>query len=407
LDEQDPEPGYEGLIPRSAMSPDGHFLGWLPGHAPNVAPPGMAWPLPPGADLIMMLHLKPHGRPETVRARLGLYFSDTPPVLQPTLIRMTRQHMEIPPGESRYVVTDTFTLDADVDLYTIQPHAHLLATEIKSYATLPNGRREWLIYIRNWDFNWQGVFRYATPPFLPAGTTVAFEYVYDNSAQNPHNPHRPPQRVSYGQHTTDEMAELWLQVVPRRPGDGPRLARAVRERVVREEIVGTEKRLASDPNNATLHDDAAMLHAEAGHWERTADHFAETARLRPASAAAQYNLGNARFRQGRVDDAVDHLRRAVALNPEYALAYDGLGVALYTRGQVENAIAAYRRALDLEPSHADAHYHLAVALRRAGRLAEAMLHYRQVLTRDPGRDAVRQELADTERQLNADVDLRR
>ena len=332
LDEQDPEPGYEGLVPHSAMSPDGYFLGWLPGLASNAAPRGMSWPLPTGADLILMMHLKPAGRTETIHARLGLYFSDAPPRLQPTLIRMTRQHMDIPPGERRYLVTDTFVLDVDADLYTIQPHAHLLAKEIKSYATLPDGTRKWLIYIRDWDFNWQGVFRYAHPEFLPAGTTITFEFVYDNSEANRHNPHHPPRRVTYGQHTTDEMAELWLQVVTRNPADRARLVRAARERVVREEIVGVEKRLESDPDNAALHDDVAMLHAEAGHLDRTSDHFAQTVRVRPESAAAQYNLGNALFRQGRRAEAVEHMKRALALDPDYALAHDGLGVALYRRG---------------------------------------------------------------------------
>ena len=88
------------------------------------------------------------------------------------------------------MVTDSFALDVDVDLYTIQPHAHLLAKEVRSYATLPDGTRKWLIYIRDWDFNWQGVFRYARPQFLPAGTTIAFEFVFDNSTENRHNPHR-------------------------------------------------------------------------------------------------------------------------------------------------------------------------------------------------------------------------
>ncbi len=194
--------------------------------------------------------------------------------------------MDIPPGERRYEVTDTFALDVDVDLYTIQPHAHLLAKEVRSYASLPDGSRKWLIYIREWDFNWQGVFRYARPQFLPAGTTITFEFVYDNSAHNLHNPHRPPRRVTYGQHTNDEMAELWLQVVTRNPADRPRLARAARERIVREEIVGVEKRLETDPDNATLHDDVALLHAEAGHVDRTAEHF------------ARHGAGAARFRRG-------------------------------------------------------------------------------------------------------------
>ena len=407
LDARDPEPGYEGLIPHSVGSPEGFFLGWLPGHTPYIAPEGMAWPLPTRTDLVMMLHLRPSGKEEEVRASLGLYFSDGPPRLNPLLIRLTRQHMDIPPGERRYVVTDSFALDAAVDVYTVQPHAHHLATEVKSFATLPDGTRTWLIYIRRWEFEWQGVFRYARPQFLPAGTTITMEYTYDNSAENHHNPQRPPRRVTYGERTTDEMAELWLQVVPRRAADGPRLARAVRARIVREDIVGLEKRLEADPDNAALHDDVALLHAEAGQIDRTAAHFAETARLKPDSAAAHYNLGNVRFRQGRRAEAIDQLRKAIALKPDYSLAHDGLGVALYGEGKVGEAVEHYRQALAVDPGNVEAHLHLAIALRSLGRLADAIPHYRQVLLIDPGRQDVKTELAEVERQLAAPLELRR
>jgi tetratricopeptide (TPR) repeat protein/mono/diheme cytochrome c family protein len=407
LDARDPEPGYEGLIPHSVGSPEGFFLGWLPGHTPYIAPEGMAWPLPPRTDLVMMLHLRPSGKEEEVRASLGLYFSDGPPRLNPLLIRLTRQHMDIPPGERRYVVTDSFVLDADVDVYTVQPHAHHLATEVKSYATLPDGTRTWLILIRQWDFEWQGVFRYARPPFLPAGTTITMEYTYDNSAENHHNPQRPPRRVTYGERTTDEMAELWLQVVPRRAADGPRLARAVRARIVREDIVGLEKRLEADPRNSALHDDVALLYAEAGQFDRTAAHFAETARLKPDSAAAHYNLGNVRFREGRRAEAIDELRKAIALKSDYSLAHDGLGVALYGEGKVDEAVEHYRQALAVDQGNVEAHLHLAIALRSLGRLADAIPHYRQVLLIDPSRQDVRTELAEVERQLAAPPELRR
>ena len=386
LDEQDPEPGYEGLVPHSAMSPDGYFLGWLPGLTSNVAPRGMSWPLPTNADLILMMHLRPTGRTETIQAKLGLYFSTAPPQLQPTLIRLTRQHMEIPPGERRYAVTDSFALDVDADLYTIQPHAHLLAKEVKSYATLPDGTRKWLIYIREWDFNWQGIFTYARPQFLPAGTTITFEFVYDNSSDNPRNPNHPPRRVTYGEHTTDEMAELWLQVVTRNAADRARLAQVARARIVREQIVGVEKRLETDPDNATLHDDVALLHAEAGHLDRTADHFAETVRVRPDSAAARYNLGNALFREGKHAEAIESLRKALALQPDYALAHDGLGVALYSQGRIAEATDHYRRAVQLEPGNVEARAHLAIALR-------------QLLAMNPNQEVIKKELTEIERQI--------
>ena len=401
LDAQDPEPGYEGLIPHSVGSPEGFFLGWLPGHTPYVAPDGMAWPLPAPSDLVMMLHLKPSGTEEQVQARLGLYFSDVPPRLHPVLIRLTRQDMDIPAGQQRYVVTDSFKLDADVDVYTVQPHAHYLAREIKAFATLPGGGRKWLIYIADWSFDWQGVFRYRRPERLPAGTTIEMEYVYDNSAINPHNPHHPPTRVTFGQRTTEEMAELWLQVVPRRAADGPPLVHAMHEKMVRAEISGLEKRLEIDPVNAPLHDDVAVLYAEIGRLDRAAAHFAETARLSPDSAAAHYNLGNALFQQGRRVEAAAQLRESVALRPGYALAHDGLGVALYAEGRTNEAIGEYERASELDPRSADAHHHLAIALRRAGRLADAIAHYRQVLAIEPTRASAKAELAEVERQLGA------
>ena len=74
-----PGAGYEGLIAHSVASPDGFFLDWGPGHSPYVAPDGMAWPIRPGTDLVMMLHLRPSGRVETLQGTLGLYFSKSRP----------------------------------------------------------------------------------------------------------------------------------------------------------------------------------------------------------------------------------------------------------------------------------------------------------------------------------------
>ena len=106
LDALDPEPGYEGLIAHSVASPDGFFLDWGPGHSPYVAPEGMAWALRPGTDLVMMLHLRPSGRTETLQGTLGLYFSKEPPTRTPILVRLTRQNLDIPPGQARYPVID-------------------------------------------------------------------------------------------------------------------------------------------------------------------------------------------------------------------------------------------------------------------------------------------------------------
>src|SRR5947207_13971719 len=84
---------------------------------------------------------------------------------------------------------------------------------MKGFARLPDGTREWLFLIKQWDFNWQGDYRYREPVFLPRGTEVFMEYTYDNSDGNPRNPAHPPRRVQFGQQSTDEMGELWIQVL--------------------------------------------------------------------------------------------------------------------------------------------------------------------------------------------------
>ncbi len=138
-DEADPAAGYEGLIAPAARAPDGFFLDWAPGHRPSVAVPGTAWPLPASSDLVMMLHLRPSGRPEQVQASLALYFADTPPERTPVMLRLTRQDLDILPGATDYAVTDRYVLPVDVEVRTVQPHAHYLAREMTGMATRPDG----------------------------------------------------------------------------------------------------------------------------------------------------------------------------------------------------------------------------------------------------------------------------
>ncbi len=76
LDEQDPAPGYDGIIVRSAVYPDGHFLGWTPGQAAPLLPKGLAWKLAPNSDLVLQLHLVPSGKPESIQPTIALYFTD-------------------------------------------------------------------------------------------------------------------------------------------------------------------------------------------------------------------------------------------------------------------------------------------------------------------------------------------
>lgn len=382
LDEDDPQPGYEGLIPLSARNPEGYFLGWTPGQQPYVAPQHIAWPLDPETDLIAMMHLRPSGQPEVVDARIALYFSAAPPADTPVMIRLNRQDIDIPAGMSRYTASDSYTLPVPVTLFGVQPHAHNLAREVRGLATLPDGTTKWLLYIREWDFHWQDAYRFATPVSLPAGTRLSMEFTYDNSEANPANPSRPPRRVTYGQRTLDEMGDLWVQVVPDRNTDAGMLKANLQAKLLLQNISGYQTMLKADPDNVGLHDDLALLFAQAGDLESAAAQFAESLRLRPDAPAAHYNVGNALLKLRRSREAARYFGLALALSPDYGLAHQGLALALEAEGRHDEALRSLERAVRLTPT-ADVHYNFGVLQQARGDVTDALAHYQEAVRLNP------------------------
>ena len=227
-DLRDEHPGFDGMHGGSlADNPPGLFVGWTPGRVPSLGSENLSWPLKPGDDLVLQLHLRSLAEKTEVNPKLGLYFADRPSTRSSALILLGSKVIDIAPGDSSYRVEDAFVLPVDVRLLSIYPHAHYLCKSMKVFAILPDGTRQDLIHIPDWDFNWQDEYRYASPLDLPAGTELHMQYIFDNSVSNPQNPHNPPQRIRYGSKSTDEMAELLLQVVLNNEDDLKALTQAV------------------------------------------------------------------------------------------------------------------------------------------------------------------------------------
>jgi tetratricopeptide (TPR) repeat protein len=219
------------------------------------------------------------------------------------------------------------------------------------------------------------------------------EIAYDNSAGNRRNPHPPPKRVTWGQKSSDEMGDLWIQVVPRRAADLQILNKDRGARELAEDIVGFEKVLEADPDQVMQHDEVALLYLEFGKAAEAVVHFRESARLQPGSAAAQYNVGIALLQLGDHEAAIRHFERALRLDPEYVPAHTNLGAALRLRGDAAEAIRHFRRALLLRPDDGDALYNLASALDVEGEFEEAITYYRRFLQVQPDAPEAHAELA--------------
>jgi len=217
-EEKSPGSGFAGMelqIESESFDPDGHFLFWKPGSAPIVEPPGLALRLDPGNDLVLNTHLQPSGKPEAVQPTIGIYFTDQAATRFPVLLQLENDRaLDIPAGDSNFLVTESFTLPEDVQLLAVYPHAHYLCRDMLATVKFPDGSQKTLIHIPRWDLNWQAVFRLAQPEPLPNGSVITMRYRYDNSADNIANPNNPPQRVVAGNRAVDEMAHLWLQVLP-------------------------------------------------------------------------------------------------------------------------------------------------------------------------------------------------
>jgi len=341
--EATPGAGFGGMdltIDRSPFDPDSHFLFWKPGSTPYSETPGFSWRLDPGNLLVLNTHLQPTGRPEQEQPTIGLYFTDQPPTHFPILIQLEHDGaLNIPAGDPDFEVSDDFTLPEDVDVLAVYPHAHYLGKLLEGYATLPDGTRRWLIRIPHWDLNWQAVYRYCTPVFLPKGSVIHMRYHYDNSAANPRNPNSPPKRVMAGNQATDEMGHLWLQVLPRGAGDH---RRPIQEALMRHRL------------------------------QKYPDDF-----------AAHMNLGALMLSRLDAQDAIPMLRAAVRIDPTRADAQNMLGTALQSVGRLQEAIAQFRLALQLQPGYLNAHYNLAGALVKSGDLPEAVEQFRPVIAAYP------------------------
>jgi len=345
-------PGMDLTLERTALDFDTHFLFWKPGAVPYSEPDGLSWRLDPGTDLVLNTHLKPDGKPEQVRPSVGLYFTSKPPTRFPILIQLSGDDaLNIPPGVRDFAVTDSFTLPVDSDALAVYPHAHYLGKLLEAWAVLPSGAREWLIKIPDWDPDCQAVYRYRHPVFLPRGSVISMRYSFDNSAANPNNPNHPPRRVRGGNQATDEMAHLWLQLLPRGAGDG---RPAIEEALLRHRIARN-----------------------------------------PADFLAHLRLGGLLLATMNVGEAQPVLRAAVRLNPKHPEAHNLLGASLAASGRTADAIAEFELALAERPDYPNARLNLGNALARAGRFDEAIENFRKILAAYPDDEVTKDRLAKT------------
>ncbi len=218
-DQADPAPGFATIGGNDL--PLANLGAWNPGVTPRMPLPGVGYTFQPGADFVLLVHYHGAGKPELDRSSVGIYFAKEPITRSMQSIPLSTARIDIPPGEPGHRITLHATLPADVHAYNVMPHGHYLMRQIKLWATLPGGTTRRLLWINDWDLNWQGLYHFAEPVALPKGTKLHVVAIYDNSDANPFNPNRPPKRVRFGPASSDEMLGCHIQILTDRPEDEP------------------------------------------------------------------------------------------------------------------------------------------------------------------------------------------
>jgi tetratricopeptide (TPR) repeat protein len=402
-------------IEADAFDPDSHFLFWKPGSRPQVEAAGMAWRLDPGNDLVLNVHIQTTGKPEQLQPSVGLYFTNQPQTKFPMLIQLEHDGaIKIPAGDANFRLADDFTLPLDVSVLAVYPHAHYLGKVLEGYAILPGGKREWLIRIPDWDLNWQAVYRYAKPVFLPRGTVISMRYLYDNSEGNPRNPFHPPRPVSAGNQASDEMGHLWLQVLPtgekdermvlqealmqhrleKYPGDFSALFNLGALHLARKDPAGAlpflQAAVRAQREQPVALNTLGAAFESLGRNEEAVVQFRQALRVQPTYSNARYNLANSLADLGELDDAITEFRTLLAASPDDQSARQHLQIALEERGTEhvgsgnwQAAESCFRELAKLEPGSSQRHDQLGFVLSKRGNAAEALKEFRLALAADP------------------------
>jgi Domain of unknown function (DUF3471)/Copper type II ascorbate-dependent monooxygenase, C-terminal domain len=194
---------------------------YTPGKDLDIFPPGTAKSIPAGSNIVIQVHYsKTTGKVEKDRSSVGLFFAKAPPERMITSFGVINHYFKIPPGDDNHEVKACYTFSRDVELFTFLPHMHVRGKDMKYEAVYPDGKRETVLFVPHYNFNWQTLYKLDKPLALPKGTKLIVTAHYDNSERNKYNPD-PTKTVRFGDPTYDEMMVGYFDYVTKQPVRNP------------------------------------------------------------------------------------------------------------------------------------------------------------------------------------------
>lgn len=196
----------KGNRKKSLNAERGFLAGYVPGTRVEMMPSGMAKRIPANSELVFQIHYTPNGTSQTDLSKIGFWTVDAKNVTHEVQTTSSVQpSLKIPPNTANYKTSALQPEDLpDCELLSMSPHMHVRGKSFRYTAVYPDGRKEILIDVPNYDFNWQTEYRLKESKKLPAGTRIFCEASFDNSLANLNNPD-PDAWVYWGDQTYEEM----------------------------------------------------------------------------------------------------------------------------------------------------------------------------------------------------------
>ncbi|MCS6935074.1 MAG: T9SS type A sorting domain-containing protein [Chitinophagales bacterium] len=201
------------------------IYGYVPGAQPYFTPPGTGFRLPPNARVVFQMHYAPGSAGKTDATTVNFKLTSTPQreiSVQAALnhiTSLTNGPLNIPANTTKTFYGQT-NVPIKVTALAAWPHMHLIGRSITSFATTPTpGDTIRFVDIPSWNFHWQDNYIFPRTVVIPAGSVLRMRAYYDNTTNNPFNPNNPPQNVTAGEGTGDEMMMVFFTYLPYQNGD--------------------------------------------------------------------------------------------------------------------------------------------------------------------------------------------
>ncbi len=226
LDILDPLPGYEsyGLGPISFSAV---LLGaWAPGSGVFELPSNMGLKIPAGADIGLEIHYSPDSYGYVDSSQLNFKFT-TEPNIREVYTDAPLEHFSAMTDGPLFIPANTIKTfhekykitGSDLSLISVFPHMHKVGSAINAFNVSSTGDTTKLIDIPKWSFHWQGFYNFQKLIHVKKSSTFWSEATYDNTTANPDNPSNPPEDVTAGEHTTQEMMITFFAYAEYQTGD--------------------------------------------------------------------------------------------------------------------------------------------------------------------------------------------